>query len=76
MAGIDPELLGILRCPIARVPLVQEGDWLYSMDMNAPRRYPIRDGIPVLLIEEAQDVERMELERVLARARRGRSPQT
>ncbi len=49
---IDPDLLKILVCPLTRKPLVQEGDWLVCRE--AGRRYPIRDGIPVLLIEEAE----------------------
>ncbi|MFH0910980.1 MAG: Trm112 family protein [Planctomycetota bacterium] len=49
---LDRDLLDILVCPLTRTPLVQEGDWLVSRE--AGRRYPIRDGIPVLLIEEAE----------------------
>ena len=48
---IDPELLEILVCPLTRSPLRQEGDELVAEVGGL--RYPIRDGIPVLLIEEA-----------------------
>ena len=49
---IDPELLSILRCPLTRSPLRQEGDFLIAEVGGL--RYPVRDGIPVMLIEEAE----------------------
>jgi uncharacterized protein YbaR (Trm112 family) len=49
---IDAELLEILVCPLTRSPLRQEGDRLVGEVGGL--RYPIRDGIPVLLIEEAE----------------------
>jgi len=49
---IDAELLSILRCPLTRSPLRQEGDFLVAEIGGL--RYPVRDGIAVMLIEEAQ----------------------
>jgi uncharacterized protein YbaR (Trm112 family) len=49
---IDPELLSILRCPLTRSPLRQEGEFLVAQIGGL--RYPVREGIPVMLIEEAQ----------------------
>jgi uncharacterized protein YbaR (Trm112 family) len=49
---IDPELLDILRCPLTRSRLRQEGDWLVAEAGGLA--YPVRDGIPVMLIEEAR----------------------
>lgn len=49
---IDPELLTILRCPLTRSPLRQEGDFLIAQAGGLA--YPVRDGIPVMLIEEAR----------------------
>ncbi len=49
---VDPELLALLRCPLTRSPLRQEGDFLVAEVGGL--RYPVRDGIPVMLIEEAQ----------------------
>ena len=49
---IDPALLNILRCPVTRSPLHQEGDFLIAE--TGGLRYPVRDGIPVMLAEEAQ----------------------
>ena len=55
---IDPELLGLLRCPLTRSPLRQEGDFLVAEVGGL--RYPLRDGIPVMLVEEAQLPEGVE----------------
>jgi uncharacterized protein YbaR (Trm112 family) len=49
---IDSDLLAILRCPLTRSPLRQEGDFLIAEVGGL--RYPVRDGIPVMLAEEAQ----------------------
>jgi len=51
-AALDPELLKILVCPLTRSPLKQEGDELVGTVGGL--RYPIREGIPVLLIDEAK----------------------
>jgi uncharacterized protein len=55
MAKINPDLLSILRCPVTRSPLVQEGEELVSTavgDSGGKLRYPIQDGIPLLLPPE------------------------
>ena len=50
--SIDPELLEILRCPLTRSKLRIEGEFLVAEVGGLA--YPIRDGIPVMLIEEAR----------------------
>ena len=51
---LPADLLEVLVCPLTRSPLRQEGDSLVaSRPDGAGLRYPIRDGIPVLLIDEA-----------------------
>jgi len=47
---IDPELLEILACPACKTPVKLEDEFLVCH--RCGRRYPIRDGIPVMLIEE------------------------
>ncbi len=64
MTQIDKELLAILVCPKSKAPLIQQGDWLYSTDPETRLRYPIRDGIPVMLIDEAETVDEAEFQRV------------
>lgn len=57
---IDTELLAILVCPLSRKPLVLEDNTLVSTDPDTRRRYRIDDGIPVLLIEEGEEMTRDE----------------
>jgi uncharacterized protein len=49
---IDPDLLEILRCPLTRSRLRSEGEFLVAEVGGLA--YPVRDGIPVMLIEEAK----------------------
>jgi len=52
---IRPSVLALLRCPLTRSTLRQEGDTLVSdQPEGAGLRYPIRDGIPVLLMDQAE----------------------
>ena len=64
-ATVSSELLELLRCPLSRAPLVLVGDWLYSTDPDTRRRYPIRDDIPVMLIDESEEVSPEEFTRVV-----------
>lgn len=63
--AVDPELLEILRCPYCvsgdtrkpgadpgRLDLVRDGKWLVCTESDCGRKYPIREEIPVMLIEE------------------------
>lgn len=68
---VSKDLLDILRCPAC----VREKDglleyykesWLICQDCG--RKYPIRDDIPVMLIEEATTVDDAEHQRLLAKA--------
>ncbi|WP_321325164.1 Trm112 family protein [uncultured Parasphingorhabdus sp.] len=51
---IDPELLEILVCPMTRTPLVHDEEASELISEAAGLAYPIRDGIPVMLVEEAR----------------------
>jgi uncharacterized protein YbaR (Trm112 family) len=54
---MDPKLLEILVCPLCKGPLVYrkaEGELVCKADRLA---YPIREGIPVMLEEEAREVK-------------------
>jgi uncharacterized protein len=48
---VDPELLAILACPLDKQPVTRQGNYLVCQECK--RHYPIRDGIPVMLIDEA-----------------------
>lgn len=50
---ISKELLDILCCPETKADLILDGDRLISTDSKTRRCYFIKDGIPVMLIEES-----------------------
>lgn len=68
MTEIDEKLLEIMVCPVAHTPLVQVGEWLYSTDSKTRYKYPIRDGIPIMLVDEAKVADAEEFARVMAEA--------
>ena len=49
---LDKELLDILACPACRADVRLEGDRLVCTSCG--KRYPVRDGIPIMLVEEAE----------------------
>ena len=49
---ISPELLAILACPADHAPVREEEAHLVCS--RCGRRYPVRDGIPVMLVDEAE----------------------
>ena len=51
-ASIDPHVLKILRCPLTHSPLKLDGEHLVAEVGGL--RYPLREGIPVLMVEEAE----------------------
>ena len=51
---IDPNLLAILVCPITRTPLIYDEAAQELISEAAGVAYPIRRGVPVMLIEEAR----------------------
>lgn len=52
---VDKELLEILACPDDKSPVREEGDRLVCT--RCGRRYPVREDIPVMLLEEAEPPE-------------------
>ena len=53
MGQISVDLLEILACPKCKASVVEDGDTLRCTAMDCGLAYPLRDGIPVMLIEEA-----------------------
>ena len=51
---LDPGLLAILVCPVTRTALVYDEDAQDLISQAAGVAYPVRDGVPVMLIEEAR----------------------
>lgn len=54
---INKDLLDILCCPETKADLVLEGDTLVSTDKKTRRRYKIIDDIPVMLIDESEQLD-------------------
>ena len=52
---VDPKLLEILVCPITKGPLEFDASRQELISRSAKLAYPIRDGIPIMLPEEAQE---------------------
>jgi uncharacterized protein YbaR (Trm112 family) len=59
---MDPKLLEILVCPVTKGPLVYDRQRQELISKSARLAYPIRDGIPVMLEEEARKLEPSEYE--------------
>lgn len=55
--GIDPKLLEILVCPLTKGPLTYDRDAQELVSDQAQLAYPIRDGIPIMLVDEARPLE-------------------
>jgi uncharacterized protein YbaR (Trm112 family) len=66
--ALDPQLLEILACPEDKGPLLyfEDEDLLYNPRLK--RGYEVRDGIPIMLIDEARSVSDEEHERLMAKA--------
>jgi uncharacterized protein len=59
---VDPKLLEILVCPVTKGPLVYDKEKQELISRSARLAYPIRDGIPVMLEDEARRLEPSEYE--------------
>jgi len=54
---IDPKLLEILVCPISKTTLIYDRQKQELISKAAGLAYPIRDGIPIMLVDEARSIE-------------------
>lgn len=54
---VDPRLLEILVCPLTHGPLDYDRDAGELISRAAKLAYPIRDGVPIMLPEEARSLE-------------------
>jgi len=51
---IDKELLEIMACPECKADVKLEGEKIVCQNPNCGLRYPVRDGIPIMLVDEAE----------------------
>jgi len=54
---VDPKLLEILVCPVTKGPLELDSTTHELISRSAKLAYPIRDGIPIMLPEEARKID-------------------
>lgn len=56
-APIDPKLLEVLVCPLTKEPLVYDAEAQELISKAAGLAYPIEDGIPIMLPEDARQID-------------------
>jgi uncharacterized protein YbaR (Trm112 family) len=62
-ASVDPKLLEILVCPLTKSTLEYDREKQELISRAAKLAYPIRDGIPIMLPDEARKLDESELRR-------------
>ena len=53
--SIDPKLLEILVCPLTKTPLIYNRETQELISEQAGLAYPIRNGVPIMLVDEARN---------------------
>ena len=54
---VDPKLLEVLVCPLTKGPLTYDRQAQELISKQARLAYPIRDGIPIMLVDEARTLD-------------------
>ena len=74
--ALDPLLIEVLACPVDKGPLwwFEDEDFLYNARLH--RGYRVRDGVPVMLVDESVEPDDAEHERLVAKAAAGGVPET
>lgn len=54
---VDPKLLEILVCPLTKGPLDYDASAQELISKSAGLAFPVRDGIPIMLIDEAREID-------------------
>lgn len=55
--GIDPKMLELLVCPLTKGRLRYDSDRFELVSEKARLAYPVRDGIPIMLVSEARELD-------------------
>jgi len=55
--AVDPKLLELLVCPLTKGPLTYDAAAQELISEQANLAYPIRDGIPIMLVDEARELD-------------------
>lgn len=64
---LSKELLEVLCCPETKADLVLDGNFLVSTDKSTRRRYRIEDDIPIMLIEESEQLDEKTWQEIMER---------
>jgi uncharacterized protein YbaR (Trm112 family) len=56
MSEVDPKFLEVLVCPSSRKPLRYDRERQELISESARLAYPVRDGVPIMLIDEAREL--------------------
>jgi uncharacterized protein YbaR (Trm112 family) len=56
MSEVDPKLLEVLVCPSSRKPVRYDRERQELISESARLAYPVRDGVPIMLIDEAREL--------------------
>ena len=75
-SALDPRLLEILACPQDKGPLYWLADEAILYNPRLQRAYEVRDGIPVMLVDEARSCDAAEHQRIMARISAENIPST
>ncbi|MEK9678623.1 MAG: Trm112 family protein [Rhodospirillaceae bacterium] len=55
--SVDPKLLEVLVCPLTKGPLEFDAEKNELISKSAKLAYPVRDGIPIMLVDEARELD-------------------
>ena len=56
LGDVDPRLLDVLVCPLTRSALHYDRARQEMISQQARKAFPVRDGVPIMLVEEARDL--------------------
>jgi len=65
MVGISSELLKVLVCPVTKQKLVYDRDAQELISLAAGLSFPIIDGVPIMLVDEAKTVHPVKLKKLM-----------
>ena len=60
MSDIDPRLLEVIVCPQTREPLRYDRERQELISAKARLAFPVRDGVPILIVDEAREMDATE----------------
>ncbi len=67
MGRINPDLLELLACPACHSSIFEDGAALQCANPQCRRQYPVRDGVPVMLIAESTTVDAARFDEAMKR---------